>query len=252
MWSTTTRSEHVNLVDSLASDFNVNDWFTTWRGALRHRAGSESTSAHYLPLRETVLEALSDSSAEQFLNPLTARHLRRYGSSLPWVRQHKLWFWVRSEWFDVDLSYGLAKPFGRTPRFKDPWNAAWMRGDTGDLGQIEVKVCYTHEYVLDAKIARLSEQLHERRDRDQRDRGNGDLRPQNYHGIVWLFEHQGCLELTNVAKQLAATAAHHKLEVCVGFSPDTADLLGPLWPSLDGEPYSCGLDVALFKLSSAT
>jgi hypothetical protein len=80
-----------------------------------------------------VAEVLSDVSGEQYLNALTARSLRGF-----WRSRGRASFWARCEWAKTDISYGEA-----TARF-DNWDAAWRAGESGDLGQIEAKVIYSH------------------------------------------------------------------------------------------------------------
>jgi len=83
-----TKTEHSAFVDGIHSSFDIKDWFCNWRALVADRSGPAGDDHRLLPLRETILEALSDSSAEQFLSPLTARHLRRYGRT--WSANHPI------------------------------------------------------------------------------------------------------------------------------------------------------------------
>ncbi|MEN9796372.1 MAG: hypothetical protein RL653_68 [Pseudomonadota bacterium] len=190
-----------------------------------------------------LLEALSDASAEQFLNPLVASHLRNHGGRLAKAVKANKVFWVRSEWEKVDLCYGLADPFKPTP---EGWASSWRTGATGDLGQCEVKVCYTHLYA--GKIETLAGQLEERRERDKSYDAPNRKRLR-YHGLIWLFQHGGIDELKSIGDKLEATSVRNGLNVVRNFVPSREqDTLGPLWPSENGEAYACGMALALVEL----
>ena len=191
-------------------------------------------------LRRMALEALSDSSAEQFMNPLVAGHLRRYGADLASRYAPHRWFWARSEWEKVDISYGLSEAFDAS---RDGWDDAWARGVTGDLGLCEVKVCYTHQFL--GRIETLGEQL-ETRWRRYRLR-TPDYR---YHGLVWLFQHHGVNDLEGASEQIRVAASRVGLSVRCGFElPLEPDDLERLWPSRDGGHYQCGMSLALLELA---
>lgn len=218
--------------------FSFGTWFDRWREEL----AAPATDAWPGSIRRVVLEALSDASAEQLLNPLVASHLRRFGGELARRLAPDRVFWVRSEWAKVDLSYGLAAPFAPTPR---GWNVAWTTGQTGDLGQCEVKVCYTHLHL--GKLKTLAGQLEDRRERDRLHDAPG-LEHLRYHGLVWLFEHGGATKLPGLGAELEAEAKTLGLVVRRPFIPSTAEVLGRIWPSADGAPYRCGMTMALLEL----
>lgn len=214
--------------------FSFEDWFD------RFCSDIDSPS----PIRRLVLEALSDAGAEQFLNPLAASNLRRYGAAIAAGTDPDLLFWVRSEWEKVDLCYGLAVPFEPTRR---GWNSAWEQGKTGDLGQCEAKVCYTH--IPAGKVEELAGQLRQRRQRDQVRRSPG-LEHLRYHGIVWLFQHAGVDAMPDVCRELESRAETLGLTVLRPFrAPATPEDLGRIWPSATNSSYSCGMAMALLELT---
>jgi hypothetical protein len=179
-----------------------------------------------------IVEVLSDSSNEQYLNAITAKHLRAFGRRACGDR-----FWARSEWAKTDISYGVAKgPF-------DDWERAWSAGTTGDVGQIEAKLVYEHftEATKLAKVQELSRQLEQRR---KRDRWPG----QQYHGIVWVMQH-GSLPLGEVQEPspetVAALDAGRALDLVIvdgwrqmaqrelpGMWPTAPQYVGVLWACL--------------------
>ena len=170
--------------------------------------------------------------------------MRHWGGHLARTHAPQRSFWVRSEWEKVDLSYGLATPFDI---HRLGWEKAWHQGDTGDLGQCEVKVCYTHLH--EGKIKTLAGQLEERRARDRNRRGPGSncLR---YHGLVWLFQHGGIDRLHDIGAGLEAAAQQSGLTVRRGFGyPSGPDDLGRIWPSSNDRDHRCGLSLALVELA---
>lgn len=237
-------------LDRFRETFSFEAWFDSWRKTLE----APASAGHVWPpsTRRTVLEALSDIGAEQVLNSLVAMHLRRYGSEFAQTlaktlgaTQERL-FWVRSDWRQVDLSYGLANPFRPTLR---SWNMAWSEGATGDLGQCEMTVCYAHHH--DGKVRSLAERMRNQQAYGliHEARGLAQLR---HHGMIWLFEHGGAEELEKVGARLLAEAEEQGLVVRRPFEyPKTADDLGMLWPSRDGSPYRCGMAVALVEWTGA-
>lgn len=225
------------MIDSFRKKFSFESWFDAWRDAL----DAQST------IRSLVLEALSDASAEQFLNPLVANSLRHFGGELAARLAPKRVFWVRSEWEKVDLSYGLAEPFKPTT---SGWELAWRAGKTGDLGQCEVKVCHTNLRAgrLKTRLKTLAGQLEDRRDRDRAREAPGHTQLR-YHGLVWLFQHGGTSDIQGVGRQLEREAAALGLKVRRKFfTPTRADNLGRIWPSADGSTYRCGMSLALMEL----
>ncbi len=234
--------------DAFRNQFTFEGWFKEWRAALAQpgEASDSATAGHWsgaFRVRRAVLEALSDAGAEQFLNPLVASHLRSFGSRIASTSAPESWFWVRSEWEKVDISYGLApRRFSGESR---GWERAWLSGATGDLGQCEVKVCYTHHYA--GKMGVLRGQLEERRERDVRRRPHFER--QRYHGLIWLFQHEGVGELRHVGDRLLKEAEDLRLKVLHPFLiPSAADNLGRLWPSCEKQNYECGLSLALVEL----
>lgn len=223
--------------------FSFKAWFDKWREELEHPATTAAEGRWSLAPRRAVLEALSDAGAEQFLNPLIAGHLRRFGGQLAQAHAPERWFWVRSEWEKVDISYGLATHFSGD---SGGWNRAWDAGKTGDMGQCEVKVCYVHHCA--GQIMALAAQLKQRRDRDVRRKAPGRDALQ-YHGVVWLFQHDGAEKMGAIGKGLEEEARSLGLDISRAFKqPAKPDALGRLWPSLDGREYTCGLSIALVKL----
>ncbi|MCC6993525.1 MAG: hypothetical protein IT370_02735 [Deltaproteobacteria bacterium] len=237
--------------DDFRSKFTFEAWFDEWLRQLGPAGSALPTGDEHdhhwsgsFEVRRAVLEALSDAGAEQFLNPLVASHLRAFGSKLARTTPPSSWFWVRSEWSKVDISYGLAQtPFaGRS----GGWEKQWRAGDTGDLGQCEVKVCYTHQY--EGRLPVLQGQLRSRRASDRHLKAPG-FDQQRYHGLVWLFQHEGVDELEEAGEQLLKEARDLRLKVLRGFSfPRDADNLGRLWPSCEGRDYKCGMSLALVEL----
>lgn len=221
--------------------FRFEEWFDTWMLELASPIAEGET---WPPsTRRLISEALSDASAELFLNPLMASHLRRFGSKLAKESGSDRVFWVRCEWAKVDISFGLAEPFSLSV---DGWNQAWQNGTTGDLGQCEVKVCYTHLHA--GRIKTLAGQLAERRERDRSPAAPGSegLR---YFGLVWLFEHSGTSTLASLGSALEHQAELEGLEVLRPFERNVNEVvLGGIWPSIDESPYTCGLTLALFEL----
>jgi hypothetical protein len=192
-------------IDSLRELFSMRDWFCRWVDAL----AAPSTDARWpSPLRRLVAEALSDAAAEQFLNPLVAQHLRRYGASVAEASSTDRVFWVRSEWEKVDLSYGFARPFEGSSA---AWDRAWRDGVTGDVGQCEVKVIYAHQ--PQGMMKTLAGQLEERRAKDVA-RAAPDAAKLRYHGLVWLFEHGDGAGLPELIENVKAEATQLEL-VCV-------------------------------------
>jgi hypothetical protein len=224
----------------------IGSWFEAWVRDLS-AVPPEQSGGWPHGMQRTVLETLSDASSEQFLNPLVAIHLRKWGQAkfgpsptgdLPG------WFWVRSEWGKVDISYGIApKAFSGGLQ---GWDAARHRGNTGDRGQLEVKVCYSHLYA--GRMLKLGSQLLMRREAHQ---ASGSDRPaQAYHGLVWLFDDGRVRgELAEAAILTEATAAG--LTCRTGFVRVVRNAsLGQLWPSLGGEHYACSLWMALMELQT--
>lgn len=182
-----------------------------------------------------IVEVLSDSSNEQYLNAITAMHLRAFGRRACGDR-----FWARSEWAKTDTSYGVAKgPF-------DDWEQAWSTGITGDLGQIEAKLVYEHftEAAKLAKVQELARQLEQRR---RRDRWPG----QQYHGIIWLMQHGASAadmgDEPSKATQTAVDAGRATdLLVVDGWTRVACADLGALWPTVPN--YIGGLWACLCEL----
>lgn len=222
------------------NEFWLVDWFDRWLEVL----GPPMETADETwppPLRRLVTEVASDASPEQFLNPLTAAHLRRHGRKLAQDLELSRQFWVRSEWEKVDLSYGLAGAFS-----DNNWDRAWSDHETGDLGQCEVKVCYTHQYK--GKVAILADQLTERHKRDQLRKAPGRAF-QRYHGLIWLFQLDGIDKMAEVGGEIEAETGRHGLTVVRSFNlPARADNLGALWPGRGHSDYGVGLAAALVEL----
>lgn len=240
-------SSHVQQVASVQADGFVNSWFEAWRSALSIRHALAHDADDQLPLRETVLEALSDSSAEQCLSPLIARHMRRFGRK--YFQASGLWFWVRSEWGKVDLCYGLAPATG-LPTWN--WNAAWKTGDTGDLGQIEAKVLYAN-YSDSQHLERLrvlAAQLHERKAYlDKNATNTATTRPQEIYGLIWLMQHTAEASFESIARKVEDHARGTGLVVVRPFDTVGADQnLGRLWPSVGDADYNCAMTLALVSL----
>lgn len=177
-----------------------------------------------------VTEVLSDASSEQYLNALTALSLRGF-----WRGRGKTSFWVRSEWAKTDISYGQA-----TKRF-DYWNAAWKAGESGDLGQIEAKVIYSHHGPRgrEHKLSKLKRQLKRRWEFDQEKLGP-QAPLQRYHGLVWLYHHGQDDERSDrqqIRKAQDSIRQHAKDEgLCSAFRGalfrDVVSApLGDLWPN---------------------
>ena len=234
------------IPESFQQRFAIEHWFDAFCRQLSSDpvpTGDEETWT--FSFRRSVLEALSDSSAELFLNPLMASHLRHFGRHL--ARQHapEKWFWVRSEWDKTDLAYGLATPFDAAHH---GWERAWSSGITGDLGQIEAKVCYTH---FDAgQIGTLAKQLRTRKNRDRQNNVPHRHR-QCYHGVVWLFQHTGVDGISGQSERLTRDACDLGLTLRRPFgTADAAVHLGRLWPSQSGKDYFCGVSLALFELEA--
>lgn len=228
---------------SAATDgvFSLETWFDRWLDALGAPCLADD-AAWPGRTRRMIAEALSDASAEQFLNPLVASHLRHFGREHASKHTPDRVFWVRSEWDKVDLSYGLSAPFELSTR---SWNGASADGTTGDLGQCEVKVCYTHLHA--GKIKTLAGQLEDRRDRDRQAPGADALQ---YHGLVWLFQHGGIDDLRRIGDTIREQAERFGLVTRRPFAyPDVADDCGALWPSTGTKPYRCGMALALFELA---
>ena len=119
-------------------------------------------------------------------------------------------------------------------------------GISGDLGQIEVKVCYTHHYA--GKINMLVTQLEKRREQDRLTKAP-TWSSQHYHGVIWLFQHGWVEHLAPMATELTSEATRLGLIKRQSFrTQEAADPLGRLWPSLNGQNYSCGLSLAFFEL----
>jgi hypothetical protein len=237
--------KHVEKIRSLEATTLMKDWFSEWRRDLTVRHPLEGRSNHLLPLRETVLEALSDSAPEQFLNPLAAAHLRRFGR----LRFKDDWFWVRTEWDDVDICYGLAPNAG----LETDWDPAWETGDTGDLGQLEVKVCYEHvRKNIKDQLRVLGTQLEARRERDKPSKLLATRRPQRYHGLVWLFQHSGYDQLKSLGAEIVEMAMSNGLSLVEDFhSVDQHDEFERLWPTFKAKNYTCGMTNALFELQGS-
>ena len=238
-------SSHVQQVAAVHADGFVNSWFDAWRSALAIRHALAQDADDQLPLRETVLEALSDSSAEQCLSPLLARHMRRFGRR--YFEASGLWFWVRSEWEKVDLCYGLA-PSAGFPNWN--WNTAWTAGHTGDLGQIEAKVLYAHygESLISDRLKVLGDQLRARRDYGAK---TATTRPQDVHGLVWLMQHRADTSFEAIARKVEHIAGDAQLVLVRAFDTVGADQnLGRLWPSMGNADYDCAVTLALVKLAA--
>lgn len=232
------------MVETFRNVFSFESWFDSWCQQLGSQDGEPSDERWVFSLRRTILEALSDASSEQFLNPLVASHLRHFGRRLADQHVKERWFWVRSEWTKVDLSYGLAENFDIHRH--GAWDRQWATGGTGDLGQCEVKVCYAHLYA--DKIETLAAQLVERRARDRRGHAP-DAEKQTYHGVIWLFEHGDANEIRRVGAHLEDEARRWGLAVRRPFQhSDELDDLGTLWPHPDG--YRCRLAIALVELAN--
>jgi hypothetical protein len=229
-------------IDSLRDGFSMKTWFGEWVAAL---AAPASTDAQRWPspLRRLVAEALSDAAAEQFLNPLVAQHLRRYGASVAGASTDRQ-FWVRSEWDKVDLSYGFARPFEGSV---GAWDRAWREGATGDVGQCEVKVIYAHR--PQGVMKTLAGQLEERRARDV-SYAAPDAAKLRYHGLVWLFEHGDGTALGDLIDRVKEEAVALNL-AHVAEAPVMVDDLGMLWPSTGGNPYRCAMSVALLEFPNS-
>jgi hypothetical protein len=228
---------------SSVPQFSLEAWFRSWVDALD--APAEIPEAAWPPSTlRMVLEALSDAAPEQFLNPLVAQHLRRYGTQIAQKAKSDRIFWVRSEWEKVDLSYGFAIPFALGAR---AWDAAWRRGHTGDCGQIEVKAIYSHRY--EGTMGILAAQLEQRFQRDKR-RNAPDLARQRYHGLVWLFDH-GLGHEAELEGWVRDEALRLGLRMAVQPKTMATHDLGSLWPSTGGKPYRCAMSLALLELASA-
>ena len=170
-----------------------------------------------------LLEVLLDASNELCVSSFLATHLRRFGRDQN-CRRTDRWFWVRSEWAKFDLSYGLA-----FCKFEE-WNAAWVVGDTGDLGTIELKVIYDH-YDRGTKLKKMDElyrQLVSRRGEIAKSRSKeGDnlqrqLADPAFHGLVIFLSEKGteipdvianASELLRVAEwEAVAETSHTEME----------------------------------------
>lgn len=234
------------IPEAFQQRFSMDHWFDAFcRQLSSDPVPTGDEEIWTLSFRRSVLEALSDSGAELFLNPLMASHLRHFGRQLARHHAPEKWFWVRSEWDKADLAYGLAAPFDAA---NHGWNEAWLRGITGDLGQIEAKVCYTH---FDAgQIRTLADQLRTRKKRDWQNNAPHRHR-QRYHGVVWLFQHGGIDGIAGQADRLTQEACGLGLTLRRPFgTAETAVHLGRLWPSQSGKDYVCGVSLALFELAA--
>lgn len=220
--------------------FPIERWFAKFGQDLESTPPGPEDAWPTTPLRMLV-EALSDASAEQFLNPLVAMHLRRFGSA--WARRAgdagKV-FWVRGEWEKVDLSYGLAAPFNH-----EDWDRAWCDGATGDLGQIETKVCYTH---LTPPIGTLVDQIVERRDRDRKLHKQWKrATAQQFHALVALFGHSGTAGLDDLEEKARSYRQLSQVGEFTRFSEPQN--LGRLWPTRSAKNYQCRVSLGLFRLA---
>lgn len=179
-----------------------------------------------------LIEVLSDTSNEWYVNALTARHLRAYGQQ----RDHD--FWVRSEWSGTDISYGsIVSPFLH-------WDRAWWNGQTGDLGQTEVKALYTHyaRSQVSDRISRLAAQLYERRKNDVASKCAKFASRQAYHGLVWIHRHGSPNDECSTSDlQTLMALVDEELSPLTDFTwaGDSIHVarnnLGRLWPHLDRE-----------------
>lgn len=215
-------------------------WFDTFVNDIGICELSPGGDTHAFPqnMKSLIIEVLSDASNEQFLNGLMASHLRHWGRK----EYDNDLFWARSEWHKTDVSYGLAtQSFSYRGR---GWDSAWHKGITGDIGQIEVKVCYSHLY--SGKILQLASQLLRR---EQGDRDNKLLRrPQLYHGVVWMFD-IGQDSLDSAMKAIDAEMNEsQRLSWTSPFRKVGEQMV--LWPSNNGEGFKCSLYVGLCALKS--
>lgn len=158
-------------------EFSLSDWFDAF----------VSNAATSKERQLDLVEVLADSANELYVNAVAAMHLRRWGRDWADKTRPGAFFWVRTEWEKVDLSYGLA------PERFDDWNKAWPM-KTGDLGQIESKLVYDHfsESENAGRVAELRRQIDERRARDESREKSlrlpGHASRQRYHGLIWFFE----------------------------------------------------------------
>lgn len=146
--------------------FDVNDWYRDLLTWMRTARGPEA------------LEVQTDCANELYLNALIAMHLRRYGRA----RGFRGW-WARCEWAKVDISFGAAETTF------DDWDAAWNQGITGDIGQIEAKVLYSHfaRSQRTERLEALTRQLKERRGKDE---DEGHRHGQLYLGLIWMVSYE--------------------------------------------------------------
>lgn len=220
-----------------SNDFPIQTWFETFTRDLRSpQTGMGPWPGSPLAM---VLEAMSDASPEQFVNPLVAMHLRRFGAS--WARERGFvdrLFWVRSEWQKVDLCYGLATPFEG-----DDFNDAWNRHATGDLGEIETKIWYSH---LSSPIGTVAAQIQKLREWDAGLPAHEQRKvAQHFHALVLLFQHRGSDQLA----RMEAEVRNQKDLKLVGQFVRVAEMeeVGQLWPTRNGEAYRGSLSLGLLQ-----
>ena len=225
----------------------IEDWFRDFVAAMKvpPKGDPEGT---WTPIAKLAIEALSDASAEQLLNPIAASHLRHYGQERYGHAEEGFkgpWFWVRSEWCKVDISYGVANEAFKGGNTGRGWDVAWSQKATGDLGLIEAKVCYSH-LDIPSRVGGLAAQLKDRRS-DNVDFG---MVNQRYLGIIWCVQH-GERTDANVLLDTASDAMKaNGLVIRAPFQPIATNVnLGYLWPSLGAvKPYYSNVDVALGEL----
>lgn len=166
-------------------------------------------------MKHDVVEVLSDSSNEQYLNARVAQSFRSFG------RREAGYFWVRTEWEKTDICWGFTdKPFAS-------WERAWADGRTGIQGQVESKVVYGAAFR--APLETLVQQLEDRREVDSRRKGAAYANEQQYHGLVWFYSYSENGHIDDPAAGKGVELCKGRLER-VSESPVYSERLTGVWP----------------------
>jgi hypothetical protein len=155
-------------------------WFQKLQTDLALLAAAEPLGPFPMSHGELLAEVLYDCANELFAAGLLATHLRRFGRDSDPLGH----FWTRCEWCKFDISYGRA-----ANRFDD-WNKAWNRGETGDIGCLELKLLYSH-FPTSATTDRVEELKRQMLERQTSTNGRCRLsarsdtsKPYRYDGLI--------------------------------------------------------------------